>query len=151
MASVNAAARQTYRYNRSAQTLHLTTGLCNWSYTAFVMWCVCLWMCACRYYICVCVCVFTSILQMEIKRLKQGERTGKKKKWWRDGDQRELLLGKYTSNKLMSRPVWSHNFSIQQEVTPGSSFIDFFPGFVAVFLSTNSKCRTSPALYVISL
>lgn len=77
---------------------------------------------------------------METKQLKQVGRDRKErgKKGRRDGEQRELLLGKYTSNKLMSRPVWYHNFSIQREVKLGSSSIDFFPGFVAVFLSTNS-------------
>lgn len=58
---------------------------------------------------------------------------------------------KHTSNKLVPRLVWDHNFSIQPEVKLGSSSIDFFPGFVAVFLSTNSKCRPSPALDVISV
>lgn len=83
--------------------------------------------------------------QVEREKQKKGKR-GRK-----DGEQREPLFGKYTSNKLMSRPVWSHNFSIQREVKLGSSSIDFFPGFVAVFLSTNSKCRPSPALDGISV
>ena len=85
-----------------------------------------------------------------MKRVER-EKQKKGKKGRRVGEQRELLLGKYTSNKLMSRPVWSHNFSIQQEVKLGSSSIDFFPGFVAVFLSTNSKCRPSAALDGISV
>ncbi len=92
---------------------------------------------------------------METKQLEQVGREKRAreraKKGRRDGEQRELLSGKHTSNKLMSRPVWYHNFSIQREVKLGSSSIDFFPGFVAVFLSTNSKWRPSPALDVISL
>lgn len=61
------------------------------------------------------------------------------------------MLGNNTSNKLISRPLWYHKFSIQPEVKLGSSSIDFFPGFVAVFLTTNSKCRPLPALDAISL
>lgn len=51
----------------------------------------------------------------------------------------------------MLRPVWSHNFSIQPEAKLRSSSIDFLPGFVAVFLTTNSKCRSLAAPDVISL
>lgn len=54
-------------------------------------------------------------------------------------------------SQCQPRPVWDHNFSIQLEVKPGSNFIDFFPGFMAVFLSTNSKCRPSLTLDGISV
>lgn len=96
---------------------------------------------------CVGVCAFTSIQEMEAKQMKQ---VGKgPRKMGKEGEQRCVLLGKHTSNMLVPRRVWDHNFSIQLEVKLGSSSIDFFPGFVAVFLSTNSECRPSPTLDVI--
>lgn len=150
MAWANGTARQAYRYNKSAPTLHLTTGLCNWPYTAFVIWCVCAHVGVRG---CVCVCIYEHLGNGKNSKQTSRERERREGKEGKKTEGREnCCLGKYRSNKLMSRPAWSHNFSIQREVKLGSSSIDFFfPGFVAVFLSTNSKRRPPPALDVISL
>lgn len=132
MASVNTPARQAQRYNRFAPALHQTTGLCNWHCTAFVMW-----SCCAGGSMQVCVHTHKQLGQRKQSDLRINRRGG-------GGEHggEGLLLGTYTSNKLMSRPVWSHNFSIQREIKLGSSSIDFFSGVVAVFLSTNSKLQT---------
>lgn len=76
---------------------------------------------------------------------------GRKRKGGKRKESSELLSGKHTSNRLVPRRVWDHNFSIQLGVKLGSSSIDFFPGYVAVFLATNSKCRPSTVLDVIAV
>lgn len=104
-------------------------------------------------HVCVCVCRCAYIRSIQEAENKAAEASMKIncEEQEREENRDVCCWREHTSHKLVPRLVWDHNFSIQPEVKLGSSSIDFFPGFVAVFLSTNSKCRPSPALDVISV